>query len=598
MSNPNLEAALLYAQSGIWVFPCKDRETYGDECKSPLTQRGFHDYSKDPEQIKAWWKQHPKAWIGVPTGKIHCIDIDVDVLETAYEDFMDAVHASEGASDLVDMLVMQRTLSGGTHLLYRVQPGVEGLKNEKLARLPDKRAFIETRGKGGYICVYPSEGYTKAYGDITELPVLTEPERDALIRIAKSLDMAPEKEVNFKVQLGMTTGTRPGDEYGNRGEVGEILQKHGWTSKSGVYWTRPGKSKGISATFGKVPDRFYVFTSSTQFEPSTSYTPFAVYTMLEHEGDYNKAAKALSEKGYGEKGHHDWRQETTSAVPKPKEPEVEKEKEKPSSIFEFLDSRAYVNGREVPVEPDIYTLGGIGIARPGNIGIIKAQPGVGKSSFLAACLAAPMAKIGMDTLRVHSNNETGGALIHIDTEQSRGDHYIMVNRTLRRAGMETAPDWFKSYCLTGLDYRRVRGYTIDLINACMDKYGSIHSVWLDGIADMLDSPNNEEAANQLVTEVHDLAGSYRCPIWSVIHLNPGSMEKGRGHLGSQLERKAETVLTMEREDEIVRVWTSKRRRAGINKGQAVQFEWSPGLSMHVTKELPDVSVFDKEERKW
>lgn len=600
-SNQNLEAALKYAAAGIWVFPCKDRETYGeDECKAPLTPRGFHDYSKDPEQIRAWWEQNPKAWIGVPTGKIHCIDIDVDVLATAYDDFIEAAYESEGMSDLIDMLVVQKTVSGGRHLLYRVEEGVKSLKNLKLARIPDgKKAFIETRGSGGYICVYPSEGYEVEYGDLCHLPVLKETERDKLISIATALDLAPKKEVTFVEHDGTAGGKRPGDDYGNRGEIPVILQKHGWTSRNGVYWTRPGKDKGISATWGKIPDRFYVFTSSTQFEPSTSYTPFAVFTILDHGGDYHQAAKALSEKGYGEKSHHDWRGEIkTSLGPCEQEKKSSPPDDKPSDIFEFLDSRAYVNGREVPVEPDIYTLDGVGIARAGNLGIIKAQPGVGKSSFLAACLAAPMAKIGMDTLRVFSKNPKKGAILHIDTEQSRGDHCLMVNRTLRRAGIEIAPDWFKSYCFTGLDYRKVKGYTLDLIKACMEKYGSIHSVWLDGIADMLDSPNNEEAANQLVTEMHDIAGLFSCPIWSVIHLNPGSMEKGRGHLGSQLERKSETVLTMDREDEIVRVWTSKRRKAGINKSQAVQFEWSHRLNMHVTKEFPGTSVMDDKEKKW
>ena len=44
----------------------------------------------------------------------------------------------------------------------------------------------------------------------------------------------------------------------------------------------------------------YPFTSSTEFEPETSYSKFGAYALLEHRGDFGKAALALSKRGYGQ----------------------------------------------------------------------------------------------------------------------------------------------------------------------------------------------------------------------------------------------------------------------------------------------------------
>lgn len=61
-----------------------------------------------------------------------------------------------------------------------------------------------------------------------------------------------------------------------------------------IYYTRPGKSNGISAGFNTDKRTFYVFTDGSCFEPNTGYSAFAVYATLEHNGDYKKATLCLS----------------------------------------------------------------------------------------------------------------------------------------------------------------------------------------------------------------------------------------------------------------------------------------------------------------
>src|SRR5262249_15028737 len=71
---------------------------------------------------------------------------------------------------------------------------------------------------------------------------------------------------------------------------------------------RPDKPNGISATTNHAgSDCLYVFSSSTQFTPDTSYTKFGAYAVLQHAGNHARAARALATAGYGEIG------ETTAA---------------------------------------------------------------------------------------------------------------------------------------------------------------------------------------------------------------------------------------------------------------------------------------------
>ena len=71
---------------------------------------------------------------------------------------------------------------------------------------------------------------------------------------------------------------------------------------------------------------------------------------------------------------------------------------------------------------------------------------------------------------------------------------------------------------------------------------------IDGIADLQRNTNDLEESDALVGALMSLSTKTNTHILCVLHTNPGS-DKARGHLGSSLQRKAETVIFVHRNGE-------------------------------------------------
>ena len=66
-------------------------------------------------------------------------------------------------------------------------------------------------------------------------------------------------------------------------------------------------------------------------------------------------------------------------------------------------------------------------------------------------------------------------------------------------------------------------------------------VVVDGVSDLMNDTNSLKESEVLVSSLLTLASVGQCHIMCVLHTNPNS-DKARGHLGSTLMRKAETVI--------------------------------------------------------
>jgi hypothetical protein len=259
-----------------------------------------------------------------------------------------------------------------------------------------------------------------------------------------------------------------------------------------------------------------------------------------------------------------------------------------------LEQREFRASIEPPQLRPIYSLSASVISTPGNLTTITSAVKTGKSAVVGAMMASAMADgTKLDLLSFTSCNPNNRALLHFDSEQAPDDHWHGVNRALNRAGRKEPPPWLHSYCLTGLGFKRGWQCVQDAVRAAADKQGGVHSILLDGAADFVADVNDAAESNDFVAELHEIAIEHDCPIVTVIHFNPGS-EKVRGHLGSQLERKAETNLRLDKTDGVTTIWSDKQRRAPIPKGTGPCFQWSDEGGMHVSVQSFQASKDDQD----
>jgi hypothetical protein len=233
-----------------------------------------------------------------------------------------------------------------------------------------------------------------------------------------------------------------------------------------------------------------------------------------------------------------------------------------------------------------YWLGDTPLCTAGNLTDITAQSGVGKSAVIDAMIAATIKHPRdeqRDCLGFRAANERGLPVLHFDTEQSMSHYQRLLHRSRRRAGVDEFPSWFSSYHLTGKSPIESREIVRSTVKAMWRKFGGVYSIFIDGWGDLCMDPNDSQEAFPFVTEMHAMAIRYDCPIIGVLHLNPGMESKARGHLGSQLERKCETVLKLEMDQDLVTaLYSSKKRGAPILKSDGPRFAWDKVAEMHTT----------------
>lgn len=255
-------------------------------------------------------------------------------------------------------------------------------------------------------------------------------------------------------------------------------------------------------------------------------------------------------------------------------------------LLEILEERKFDFSvpREKP-EPSL-EIGDHTLATTGNIMNIQAGVKVGKSAAVDAIMAAQLngGFMEIDAFGFKALNENGYAVIHIDTEQSRFDADALVRRSIRRSGIDAnPPSWLQSYSLADIDIAVRRASLPILLEQAKEQHGGVFSVLIDGIGDFLTDPNDPIQSFGLVDELHKLAIKNNCVIITVLHENPNSeYGKTRGHLGSQLSRKAETNLRLTKDKNgITTIFSTDSRHCHIPKDHGFCFHWCDESQMHV-----------------
>ena len=171
-------------------------------------------------------------------------------------------------------------------------------------------------------------------------------------------------------------------------------------------------------------------------------------------------------------------------------------------------------------------------------GNISAVVGEAKSKKTFFCTAMVGSMLDMCKKRLFDIEYNRCRVLWVDTEQSPAHIQKVLFRINVLGGLpHNAPDhrvqMLQLREQSPTDRYNTLSYAIALFKPKL--------VVVDGVSDLMTNTNNLEESEELVSKLLSLASVAQCHIMCVLHTNPNS-DKARGHLGSTLMRKAETVI--------------------------------------------------------
>lgn len=293
-SETALAAAGYASQWKLPTFPLQPRS------KVPATTTGVKAADLDPARWQ--WGETSDAFnvaVAVPEG---LVVLDVDPRnggDAAWASLLQDHPALDTliASTAVPTVV---TGSGGRHFWFRLPDGLSA-KNGRLAGFHG----IDVKTVGGYLVappsIHPETGAAYLWlvaRDPHTAPVL--PEAVCALLPLKREYVTP-RVVEGDVNL-LDEDDRPGAIFNREATWADVLLPHGWTdagwgTDQEQFWLRPGGHSNQSASANyKGSGLLYIFSSEADpFEAGETYSKFAAYTLLNHEGDYSAAASELAE---------------------------------------------------------------------------------------------------------------------------------------------------------------------------------------------------------------------------------------------------------------------------------------------------------------
>ena len=180
----------------------------------------------------------------------------------------------------------------------------------------------------------------------------------------------------------------------------------------------------------------------------------------------------------------------------------------------------------------------------GTLGNFSASIGKAKSkkTFNVAALTAAALTNGTVLHYRASFPEEKRGILYIDTEQGRPHCQQVLRRILRLAGLPEEQDPDNLVMLT------LRKFPPDMRLAIVDHaIGTIPLLGLviiDGIRDLLYDINSPKEATDIISRFMQWTDDRQIHIHTILHQNKND-ENARGHIGTELNNKAEAVMQVE-----------------------------------------------------
>ena len=220
-----------------------------------------------------------------------------------------------------------------------------------------------------------------------------------------------------------------------------------------------------------------------------------------------------------------------------------------SLLSDILTASRIKTTDEYTMPPQIIRIDNSTIATLGNFSASTGKAKSKKTFNVSALVAASLAN-GQVLNYCASLPEGKRRILYVDTEQSRFHCHNVLERILRLAGLPTNCD------SEHLDFFCLREYSpavrIQVIDYALQHNEGYGLVIIDGIRDLMLDINNAAESVEVINKMMEWSTKYNLHIHCVLHLNKGD-NNVRGHIGTEMSNKAETVLVISKNNALPHV---------------------------------------------
>ena len=200
---------------------------------------------------------------------------------------------------------------------------------------------------------------------------------------------------------------------------------------------------------------------------------------------------------------------------------------------------------EFTLPPVVLQAGEAIIGTLGNFSVSTGKAKAKKTFNVSAIVAAAL--INGKVLEYQASfPESKRNILYFDTEQSPYHCQLVIQRILWLAGLpiDRDPELLRFSHLRAIADPNERR---EIIRHAIYNTPNVGLVVIDGIRDLMLDINNSTEATKLVGDLMQWTSEQNIHIQTVLHLNKGD-DNARGHIGTELNNKAETVLQIARDN--------------------------------------------------
>lgn len=215
-------------------------------------------------------------------------------------------------------------------------------------------------------------------------------------------------------------------------------------------------------------------------------------------------------------------------------------------VFEFLRKALVDPDAEISEGQMIASIGEAPIATLGNFSCVIGKAKSKKTFFITQFASAFLSGIQgpIQTFKAEGKKR----IIWFDTEQSRGHVQKAYRRTL---AMAQDGKWhsIEVYDLRPYSPKERLGM-INCVLTTQNPKSDISFSFIDGIRDLVSDINDPDQATDITTWLMKITTDKNMHICTVLHMNKGD-NNARGHLGTEIINKAETVIQVQKETDLI-----------------------------------------------